>query len=131
MRKHRDIELATPERRRNYLVSELRYIRYSKFFKKCLLAIEMKKKHIILNKPVYLGLSLLELSKMLMYGIWYDIVKEKYSEKAKMCFMNTDSFTVYIKTDDIYKDIAEDVENRIDTSNYELDQPLSKGKNKK
>ena len=77
-----------------------------------------------MNKPVYLGLSLLELSKMLMYGFWYDIVKEKYSEKA-------DSFTVYIKTDDIYKDIAEDVENRIDTSNYELDQPLSKGKNKK
>ena len=90
-----------------------------------------EKKHIILNKPVYLGLSLLELSKMLMYGFWYDIVKEKYSEKAKMCFMNTDSFTVYIKTDDIYKDIAEDVENRIDTSNYELDQSLSKGKNKK
>ena len=56
----------------------------------------------------------------------------KYGEKAIMSYIYTDiSFIVYIKTDDIYKDIAEDVETRFDTSNYELDRPLPKGKNKK
>ena len=84
-----------------------------------------------MNKPVHLGLSILELSKILMYEFWYDYVKPKYGEKVKLCYMDTDSFIVYIKTDDIYKDIAEDVETRFDTSNYELDRPLPKGKNKK
>ena len=89
-----------------------------------------------MNKPVYLGLSILELSKILMYQFWYDYVKPNYDEKAKLCYMDTDSFIVYIKTDDIYKDIAEDVETRFDTSNYELgcssiERPLPKGKNKK
>ena len=86
-----------------------------------------------MNKPVCLGLSILELSKMLMYEFWYDYVKPKYDEKAKLCYMDTDSFIVYIKTGDIYKDIAEDVETRFDTSKYELewnsiDRPLPKGK---
>ena len=81
----------------------------------------MKKTEILMNKPVYLGLSILELSIILMYEFWYDYVKPKYGEKAKLCYMDTDSFIVYIKTDDIYKDILEDVETRYDTSNYELD----------
>ena len=76
-----------------------------------------------MRKPVYLGLSILELSRLLIYEFWYDYVKSKYGRKAKMCYMNTDSFTVYIKTDDVYKDIAEDVENRFYTSNYKLDRP--------
>ena len=83
-----------------------------------------------MNKPVYLGLSIPEWSKMLIYLFWYDYVKPKYGEKAKLCYMNTDSFIVYIKKDDIYKDIVEDVETRFHTSNYELDRPLPKGKNK-
>ena len=66
-----------------------------------------------------------------MYEFWYDYVKLKCGEKAKSCYMDTDSFIVYIKTDDIYKDIAEDVETRFDNSNYELDKPLPKGENKK
>ena len=66
-----------------------------------------------------------------MYEFWYYYVKPAYGEKAKLCCMDTDSFTVYIKTDDIYKDIAEDVETRFDTPNYELDRPWAKGKNKK
>ena len=77
-----------------------------------------------MNEPVYLGLSILELNEILMYEFWYDHVKLKYGEKAKLCHMNRDSFTVYIKTDDIYKDIAEDVKIRFDTSNYELDGPF-------
>ena len=72
---------------------------------------------------------MLELSKILMPEFWYDYVKPKYGEKTKLFYMDADSFIVYIKTDDIYKDIAEDFETRFDTSNYELDRPLPKGKN--
>ena len=81
-----------------------------------------------MNKPFYLGLSILDLIKTVMYEFWYDFVKPKYGEKAKVCYMDTDGFIVHIKTGDIYKDIAEDVERRCDTSNYELDKPLPKGK---
>ena len=90
-----------------------------------------KKTQIFMSEPVYLGLTILELSKMLMYEFWYDYVKPKYDEKAKLCHMDTDSFIVYIKTNYIYKDIAEDVETRFDTSNDELYRPLPKGKIKK
>ena len=84
-----------------------------------------------MNKLVHLGLSVLELSKILIYEFWYDYVKPKHGEKVKLCYMDTDSFIVYIKTDDIYKDIAEDVETRFDTSTYELDRPFPKEKDKK
>ena len=66
-----------------------------------------------------------------MYEFWYDYVKPKYGEKTKLCYMDTDSFIVYIKTDDIYKNIADDVETRFDTSNFKLDRPLPKGEYKK
>ena len=80
-----------------------------------------EKKQILMKKPVYLGVSILELSKILMYQFCNNYVKPKYDEKAKLRFF------VYIKTDDIYKNIAKDGENRFDTSNYELDRPLPKG----
>ena len=82
-----------------------------------------------MKKTVYLGLSILELSKILMYEIWYDYEKPKYDEKAEFCHMNIDSFIACIKIDGIYKGIAEDVETRFHTSNYEFDRPLPKGKN--
>ena len=88
----------------------------------------MKKAEILVNRPVCLELSILELSKILMYDFWYDYVKPKYGEKVKLCYMDTDSFIVYIKTGDIHKDITDDVETRFDTSNYELDRSLPKGK---
>ena len=66
-----------------------------------------------------------------MCDFWYDYVKPKYGEKSKLCYMGTDSFIVYIKTDVIYNDIAEAVVIRFDTSNYELDRPLLKEKKKK
>ena len=66
-----------------------------------------------------------------MYEFWYDYVKLKYGKKANICFMDTDSIIAYIKTNDIYRDIPEDVETRFDTSNYELDRPLPKAENKK
>ena len=82
-------------------------------------------------KLVYLGFSILELSKILMYQFWHDYVKPKYDKRAKLCYMDTDSFIAYKKTYYIYKDIAEDVETRFETSNYELERLLRKGKNKK
>ena len=83
--------LVTKERRRNYLVSEPNY-HTTKFFTEYLLAIEMKKKtEILMNKPVCLRLLILELSEILMYEFWYDYVKSKYGEKAKLCYMDTDS----------------------------------------
>ena len=130
VRKYVDIELFTTERRRNYLVSGPNY-HTTKFFTENLLATEMKKTELLMNKPVCLGLSVPELSKILMDGFWYDYVKPKYDEKANLCYMDKDSFTVYIKTDDIYKDIAEDVETRFDISNYEFDRTLPKKKKEK
>ena len=62
-----------------------------------------------MNRPVYLGLSILELSKILMYEFWHGYVKPKYGEKAKLCYMDTDSSIVYIKTDDISKDIEQNM----------------------
>ena len=66
-----------------------------------------------------------------MYEFWYDYVKPKYGEKSKLCYMDTDILIVHIKTDDIYKDISENVETRFNTSNYELDRSLTKGKDKR
>ena len=84
-----------------------------------------------MNKPVCLGFSILYLSEILMFEFWYDYVKPKYDKKTKLCYRDTDSFIAYIKRDDIYKDIEEDVETKFDTSDYELDRPLLKGKNEK
>ena len=76
---------------------------------------------ILLNKPIYLGLSRLKLSTILMYEFWYDYVKLKYDEKEKLCYTDTDTFIViFERAGDICKDIAEDAETRFDTSNYEL-----------
>ena len=84
-----------------------------------------------MNKQVYLGLSILEMSKTVMHEFWYDYLKLKYEEKAKLCYMDTDSFIVHIKIEDIYLDIVKDVETRFDNSNYEIDRPLPKRKKKK
>ena len=90
VRKYRGIKLVTTERRRNYLVSEPNYYT-TKFFTENSLVVEMKKTQILMNKPVYLGLSILDLSKTVMYEFWYDYVKPKYGENAKLCNMDTDS----------------------------------------
>ena len=91
----------------------------------------MKKTKVKINKPIYLGLSILEISKILMYEFWYDHMKPKYDNKVKLCYMDTDSFIMDIKANDFYKDIANDVEDRFDTSNYKVNRPLPMGKNKK
>ena len=114
VRKHRNIKYVATERRRNYLVSEPNY-HTVKIFTETLLAIEMTKSQILINKSVYLGLSTLDLNKTVIYEFWYDYVQPKYGENAKLSYMDTDSFIVHVKTNDISKDIAEDIETRSDT----------------
>ena len=91
----------------------------------------MKKVKVKMNKPLYLGLSILDISKITMYEFWYDFIKSKYGSNAKLCFTDTDSFIINVKTEDFYKDISENVIERFDTSNYIHDRPLPIGVNKK
>ena len=88
----------------------------------------MKKTKVKMNKPIYLGLSILEISKILIYEFWYDYMKPKYNDNVKLCYMD---FVMHIKTNYFYKDISDDVDNRFDTSKYEVKRPLPIGKNKK
>ena len=95
-----------------------------------LMGCEMGKIKVVMNKPVYLGQAILNLSKLIMYEFHYDYMLPKYGSNIKLCYMDTDSFVYDIETEDFYKDIAEDVETRFDTSGY-CDRPLPIGKNKK
>ena len=84
-----------------------------------------------MSKPLHLGLSIIDLSKTVMYEFWCDYLKPKYGENINLCYVDADSFIFRVKSDDIYKDIAEDVEERLGTSNYEIDRRLHKGENEK
>ena len=132
VRNHRDIKLVMTDKKRNKLVSEPNY-HTTKLFSENLLATEMKKTKVKMNKPVYLGMSILDISKTLMYEFWYDYIKPKYRDRASLCYMDTDSFVIYVITEDFYEDIANDVERWFDTSNYDYNdkRPLPIGKNKK
>ena len=130
IRKHRDIKFVTTDKKRNKLVSEPIYHTMD-YISEDLSIVEMNKTKVKMNKPIYLGLSILDISKTLMYEFWYNYIKSKYGNDVKLCYMDTDSFMINIKTEDFYKDIANDVEKRFDTSNYEVNRPLPTGKNKK
>ena len=130
IRNHRDIRLVTTDRKRSKSVSEPNYHTIN-LISEDLSIIEMKKTKIKMNKPIYLGLSILEISKILMYEFWYDYMKPKYANNVKLCYTDTDSFIINIETNDFYEDIASDIENRFDTSNYEVNRLLPMGKNKK
>ena len=130
VRKHRDIKLVKTDHKRNKLVSEPNY-QTMNLISENLSIIEMKKVKVKMKKPIYLGQSILEISKIIMYEFWYDYVKNKYGDMVKLCYMDTDSLIMNIKTKDFYRDIAQDVEERFDTSNYDVDRPLPKGKKRK
>ena len=132
VRNHRDIKLVTTNERRNKLVSEPNY-HTTKNFSENFLAIEMRKTKVMMNKPVYLGQAILDISKTLMYEFWYDYIKPKCNENTKLYYMDTDSFIIYIFTEDFYKNIAMDVKRRFDTSGYDKNdrRPLPIGVNKK
>ena len=92
----------------------------------------MKKTRVKMNKPIYLGMSILDISKTLMYEFWYDYIKPKYQDKAKLCYMDIDSFIIHIKTKKFYKDIANDVKKWFDISKCDENdkRPFPIGKNK-
>ena len=110
----------TTDKKRSKLVLEPNYDTIN-YISENLSIIERIKTKVKMNKPIYLGLSILEISKLLMYEFWYDCMKPKYGDNIKLCYMDTDSFIMNIKTEDFYKDIANDVEKRFDTSNFEVD----------
>ena len=109
VRNHRDMKLVTSEKRGKRLVSEANYHSCKKFSDH-LMAIEMKKTMIKMNKPLYLGASILDISKALMYKFWYDYFKPRYGDKVKLCYTDTDSYIIYIKTEDFFEDISNHVE---------------------
>ena len=130
VRKHKIIKLVNDNKKRSKLASQPNY-HTTKWFSEILLALEMEKTSVYMNKLIYLGLAILSMSKTLMYEYWYNEVKIKYGERIRLCYMDTDSFIMYIKTEDFYMDIAKDVERNYDTSNYTVERPLPMGKNKK
>ena len=94
-----------------------------KIFNENLVSVHMKKTSLTMNKPVYLGMCILDLSKIIMYDFHYNYIKPKYGDKTKLLFTDTDSFLYEIQTEDFYKDISGDVKDRFDTSNYPKNHP--------
>ena len=132
VRNHRDIKLVTTNKQRSRLASEPNY-HSTKYISKDLMIMEMKKVEVKMNKPIYLRQAILDISKTLMYKFWYDYIKTKYGDKVRLCYMDTDSFIINIETEDFYKDIANDMNEWFDTSNYDKKdkRPLPIGINKK
>ncbi|XP_065640394.1 uncharacterized protein LOC136072925 [Hydra vulgaris] len=92
-------------------------------FDENLIAIHMKRTKLCYNKPIYLGMSILDLNKTLVYEFHYDYIKNKYGDKAKLLYTDTDSLIYEIKTEDFYADIANDIESKFDTSEFNKDHP--------
>ena len=109
LRYHRDIKLVTSDKRRKTLVSQPNYHSH-KSFSNHLMAIEMKKTRVKMTKSLYFGMSILDISKILMYEFWYDYINPKYEDREKLCYTDTDSFIINIKTEDLFEDISNDVE---------------------
>ena len=130
VRKHKDIKLVTTQEQRSKLVSESNY-HTAKHFTENLFGIEMKKAKVTMKKPLYLGMTILDIT--LMYKFWYDYIKPKYGDRAKLCWTDADSFIIHIFTENFFEDIAGYVERQFDTSNYAENnkRPFSIGMNKK
>ena len=105
VRKHRDIKLVTTDEKRNKLVSEPNYHTMN-YISEDLSITEIKRMKVKTNKPIYLGLSISDINKILMFEFWYDYMKPKYNDNVTLCYMDTDSFVMNIKTKDFYKDIV-------------------------
>ena len=130
IRKHRNIKLVT--NREAYLKAVVKpNFKSGTLFGENLMRCEMGKIKVVMNKPVYLGQAILDLSRIVMYEFHYDYMKQKHPEGLTLCYMDMDSLIYFIETDDFYKDIAEDVKNRFDTSGYNPNRPLPVGLNKK
>ena len=127
-----DVKLVNTKEKFKKLVAKPNF-KSRKIFNENLISVHMKKTSLTMNKPVYLGMCILELSKILMFDFHYKYIKPKYENKAKLLFTDTDSFLYEIETEDFYKDIAGDVKDRFDTSEYPENHPsgIPTGINKK
>ena len=130
IRKHRNIKLVTTEEKYLRMVMKPNF-KSGVLFGENLMGCEMGKIKVVMNKLVYLGQAILDLSKIVMYEFHYDYTIPKYGDSLKLCYMDTDSLVYHIKTKDFYADIADDVQTRFDTSGYIPDRPLPAGLNKK
>ena len=132
LRKRVDVSLINSEKNAKRLTAKPNF-KHCTIFSENLCAIEMRKTQIYFNKPVYLGMCILDLSKTLMYDFHYNYIKPKYNERAKLLFTDTDSLAYEIETDNFYKDISPDVQTMFDTSNYKKNHPsgILTGANKK
>ena len=119
---HVDIKLVCHEKEAIKLVSKTNYDRLT-IFDENLIAVHMKRTRLLYNKPIYLGMCILDMSKTLMYDFHYNYIRQKYGDRAKLLFTDTDSLAYEIQTEDFYADIAEDVKFRFDTSDYPEDHP--------
>ena len=119
---HVDIKLVCDEKEVVKLAAKTNYDKFT-IFDENLIAIHMKRTKLKYNKPIYLGMCILDLSKTLMYNFHYNYIKKKYGKRAKLLFTDTDSLAYEIQTDDFYKDIADDIQTRFDTSEYPKDHP--------
>ena len=99
--------------------SQNQIINTKKRFSENLLSIEMKKTKVKMNKPIYIGMPILDISKTLMHEFWYDYLKPKHEDKAKLCYTDSDSFIIHIITEDFFEDTSNDVESWYGTSNYD------------
>ena len=127
-----DVKLVNTEEKFKKLVAKPNF-RSRKIFSENLISVHMKKTSLTMNKPVYLGMCILDLSKTIMFDFHYNYIKPKYGDKTKLLFTDTDSLMYEIQTEDFYKDISGDVKNRFDTSDYPENHPsgIPTGENKK
>ena len=118
VRNHKEIKLVTSDKRRKRLVLEPNYHSH-KTFSDHLMAIAMKMIRVKMIEPLYLGMPVLGISKILMYEFWYDYIRPKCGGRATLCYTDTDSFIIYNNTEDFFKHISNDVDRWFDTSTYE------------
>ena len=115
IRNRKDMKLVTSEHKNQKYVMTPNF-KHGHPFSKYLFVVEIGKTEINMNKPVYLGQAILDLSKTLLYEFHYDYMRPKYGSKVKLCYMDTNSFVYEIGMEDFYRDIAKDAEKRSDTS---------------
>ena len=132
LRNRVDVRLVNTEEKLRKLVAKPNF-KSRKIFNENLVSVHMSKTSLLMNKPIYLGMCILDLSKIIMFDFHYNYIKSKYADKAKLLFTDTDSLMYEIETEDFYKDIAGDVKDRFDTSNYPENHPsgIPTGENKK